>query len=79
MGICCYSGFAVLARGTGFMTFDKKSYDLTGASCQYLLARDFLNKDFAIAVHFQDASGAPYKRSIIFADEEDQVEIKPTV
>lgn len=55
----------------GVITFDKKSFDISGG-CQYLLARDFLNQDFAVAVNFE-ASG---KKSVIFSDGTDQVELK---
>jgi len=69
------NGYATMIGGSSFMTFDKKTFDLTGTGCQYLLARDFLNKDFAVAVNF-DSSSETTKKSIIFADKVDQVEIK---
>ena len=67
------SGVASLVGSTGVITFDKKAYNLRGAGCQYLLARDFLNQDFAVAVNYEESSGT---KSIIFTDGADQVEIK---
>jgi len=64
-------GFASLIGSKGVITFDKKSFDITGG-CQYLLARDFLNQDFAVAVNFETSS----KKSVIFTDGIDQVELK---
>merc|ERR1712136_442833 len=72
------NGLATMIGGSSFMTFDKKTFDLTGTGCQYLLARDFLNKDFAVAVNYDSASD-PSKKSIIFADQVDQVEIKDKI
>lgn len=72
------NGYATMIGGSSFMTFDKKTFDLTGTGCQYLLARDFLNKDFAVAVNFESAAD-PTKKSIIFADQVDQVEIKDKI
>lgn len=45
---------------------------MTG-NCQYLLARDFLNQDFAVAVNYEENTG---KKSVILTDGADQVEIK---
>lgn len=64
-------GFASLIGSKGVVTFDKKSFDVTGG-CQYLLARDFLNQDFAVALNFETSG----KKSVIFADGTDQVELK---
>lgn len=69
-------GYASLIGSNGIITFDKKSYDLTGGSCQYVLARDFLNQDFAVAVNFEQSSDDRIKKSVIFTDGVDQVEIK---
>lgn len=49
---------------------------MNGASCQYMLARDFLNMDFAVAVHYEQPSNDRIKKSVIFTDGADQVEIK---
>jgi hypothetical protein len=68
-------GFAALVGGSTFLTFDRKTFDLENANCQYLLARDFVNKDFAVSVIYRDASGQADKRSILFSDLDDQVEI----
>jgi len=64
-------GYAQLIGATGFVTFDNKFYQFAG-SCQYLLARDFLEKDFALTVSYEDAAA----KAVIFSDEDDQVEIK---
>lgn len=66
-------GFASIIGSTGYITFDKKAFDMNvHSNCQYLLARDFLNKDFTLAVNFDDSVG----KTIIFADQDDQVEIR---
>ena len=66
-------GFASIIGTTGFITFDKKAFDLNvNSNCQYLLARDFLNKDFTLAINFDESAG----RTIIFADQDDQIEKK---
>lgn len=49
---------------------------MSGGSCQYLLARDFLNQDFAVAINFEQPTGDRIKKSIIFTDGADQIEIK---
>lgn len=67
-------GYASLIGSTGFVTFDNKFFQF-GGSCQYLLARDFLEKDFTVAVNYEDAAA----KSVIFSDEDDQVEIKNKV
>ena len=69
-------GYASLIGSKGVITFDKKSFDLSGGSCQYLLARDFLNQDFAVAINFEQPTGDRIKKSIIFTDGADQIEIK---
>ena len=66
-------GYASITGSTGFITFDKKTFDLNvNSNCQYLLARDFLNKDFTLAINFDESAG----RTIIFADQDDQIEKK---
>lgn len=66
-------GFASIIGSTGYITFDKKAFDMNvHSNCQYLLARDFLNKDFTLAINFDESVG----KTIIFADQDDQVEIR---
>ena len=71
-------GYASLIGSTGYITFDKKFYHMSG-NCQYLLARDFLQKDFTVAVNYEQQSKESVKKTIIFADLEDQVEIRNKV
>jgi len=66
-------GHAILIGSTGVITFDDKAVDVNG-NCQYLLARDFLNEDFAVALNIEDQTAN--KKSVIFAVGTDQVEIK---
>lgn len=66
-----------MINSKGLVTFNNKYLDLSDAgSCQYLLARDFLNKDFSVVINFESFSKEKIKKSILFTDGTDQVEIK---
>lgn len=67
-------GYASIISTEGIVTFDNTYYTFHG-NCQYLLARDFLQKDFTIAVNYDWADEKNIK-TMIFADMNDQVEIK---
>jgi len=54
-----------------FITFDGRVLDLDG-HCSYLLAADFLDRNFTVAVKFTDG-----KKTIILSDHQDSVEIGP--
>ena len=57
-------------------TFDDKLYFLNG-NCQYLLARDFLHKDFTVVLNYYKSDIGIL--SIIFTDQNNRVEIKDGV
>jgi len=49
--ICAVTAHASLTGTQHFMTFDKKFFEFAG-ECSYLLARDFIDKSFAVIVNY---------------------------
>lgn len=48
-----FKGQAMLVGSNHFITFDKKFYNFNG-KCTYLLARDFLDKNFTLLVSYEE-------------------------
>jgi hypothetical protein len=72
-----FKAHASLTGSQHFMTFDKKFFSYAG-ECSYLLARDFIDKTFSVAVNYEKpARGQPIKKSITVMCEGKQIEIYP--
>ncbi|XP_030755989.1 uncharacterized protein LOC115882214 [Sitophilus oryzae] len=52
-----FKGYAMLMGGKYYATFDKKHYEFRG-SCTYLLATDFIDRNFTLVVSY-DKTGDP--------------------
>ncbi|CAG9760349.1 unnamed protein product [Ceutorhynchus assimilis] len=48
-----FKGHAMLIGGNNFITFDKRYYNFRG-SCTYLLATDFVNRNFTLLVSYNE-------------------------
>ena len=59
---CLHTAYATI-QGDKVTTFDGVQYDL-GASCSFLLARDFVDGNFSLVLHKQDNS----KNILLMAD-----------
>ena len=56
------------------MTFDKKFYEFVG-DCSYLLARDFIDGAFSVAVNYRNSGNDIVRRSITVFSNDKQVEV----
>ena len=68
---------AALVGNQHYMTFDRKFYEYAG-ECSYLLARDFINGKFSVAVNYERTSDGSAKKSITVSTGSRQIMIFPT-
>jgi hypothetical protein len=59
-----------------YRTFDGKFYHFEG-KCQYLLASDFVDKNFTVVVDYDAQSQASVQKSLIVTDQKDTISLQP--
>ncbi|ELU04621.1 hypothetical protein CAPTEDRAFT_222921 [Capitella teleta] len=69
-----FKTYAAVMGSQHFMTFDKRFYEFAG-ECSYLLARDFIDGTFSVAVNYQRQRGRPVKKSLSIITNGKQVEV----